>query len=434
MSGTFSIKTLGCKLNQYESSKIASDLVREGWRSVPFGEPADLVVVNTCTVTDRSDKKCRNYIRQGAGTARTGLALVTGCLARRDPEGLRAMPQVGALAAGTDHGELWRAIREVTGEGGPESCDAGEISAPENSCAPLPYLHTRGFLKIQDGCDGHCSYCVVPSVRGAPISRDFGEILDHARALIDHGCPELVLTGITIGRYDHGGRDLSSLVEALCGLPGAFRIRVTSIEPLHLNDRLIGLLGEGRVCPHIHLPLQSGSDRILRAMNRPYTTRDYLEIITNIRKKTPDIAIGTDIIIGYPGEEDPDFDASLAMIDSAGFAYVHQFSFSPRSGTPAAAAQGRVHAAKIRARSEAMKRAGENAGARYRARFEGKILSCIIEKGRGREEFTAVSGNYIKIELPAGAPERAVAGKTARVLVSGITSSGATGILAPEGE
>ncbi|TAL35682.1 MAG: MiaB/RimO family radical SAM methylthiotransferase [Spirochaetes bacterium] len=431
MSGTFSIKTLGCKLNQYESSKIAHDLAHAGWRSVPFGEPADLVIVNTCTVTDRSDKKCRNYIRQGAGYSHSGLALVTGCLARRDPGGLRAMPQVGALAAESHRAELWRAIREVTGEDGPVPYTAEEISAPENPCAPLPYLHTRGFLKIQDGCDGHCSYCVVPSVRGAPQSRDFGEILDHARALIDHGCPELVLTGITIGKYEHGGHDLSVLVEALCGLPGAFRVRITSIEPLHLNDRLIGLLGEGKVCPHIHLPLQSGSDRILAAMNRPYTAREYLEIITNIRKKTPEIAIGTDIIVGYPGEEDPDFDESLAMIDRAGFAYVHQFSFSARSGTPASIASGRVPAAKVRARSGAMKRAGRDAGERYRAQFMGRILSCVIEKGRGSEGYTAVSDNYIKIGLPGGAPEIARAGIAARVLVTGLTPAGATGILAP---
>ena len=215
---------------------------------------------------------------------------------------------------------------------------SGEITDfNRNKKYPLPFRRTRGLLKIQDGCDGKCSYCIVPTVRGLPVSRDFNEVLVHARKLIDSGCPELILTGITIGKYIYRDKSLPHLVKEISEIEGNFRIRITSIEPNHVTDEFISLLSMDKVCSHVHIPLQSGSDNILKSMNRPYSYSDYMSVIEKIKNKDADIAIGTDVIIGFPGETEEDFCLTLEAVKEAGFSYVHQFTFSPRSGTPAVA-------------------------------------------------------------------------------------------------
>ncbi len=426
MPRTFSIKTLGCKLNQYESALIARQFSDCGWEARPFGETVDVVVINTCTVTDRSDKKCRNYIRQGARLSRLGKAVVTGCMVERDRREVALMDEVLAVFGNEDKRTIVRKIaayvefaeeRSDTGEGDDDEgaafmaqCGAWDGADDFDEAAVAPLYRTRAYLRVQDGCDGACSYCIVPSVRGAPRSRPFGEVLDHARRLAAMGCPELVLTGITIGRYDDGGADLSALVEAVAAIDGDFRVRVTSIEPTHVSDRLIALLGSPKVCRHIHLPLQSGSDRVLAAMNRPYTLERYLDVVDRIRARDVDIAIGTDIIVGFPGETDEDFAASVGAVERAGFAYVHQFRFSPRTGTPAAAGPccgERV----IAKRSALLRRSAAETGNAYRRRFTGALLSCVIERGKDGGGHTAVSDNYIRIKL-SDSPENETRGGT----------------------
>ncbi len=450
MSGTFSIKTLGCKLNQYESGLIAGQFTAAGWDLRPFGDMVDVVIVNTCTVTDRSDKKCRNYIRQGARFSRLGKAVVTGCMAERDAAGLLALPEVLAVFNNSDKSGLPEKIQQVlrrsepgmeasrdnqypisSVEKGTYSLGGGDGDTPAGAEEPLPLNRTRGFLKIQDGCDGTCSYCIVPSVRGGPRSREFRLVVDHARKLIDSGCPELVLTGITIGKYESGRKDLADLVEALALLDGDFRLRVTSIEPKHVTERLVGLLGSARVCPHIHLPLQSGSDRILRLMQRPYSAAEYMGIVDTIRKKSDKIALGTDVIIGFPGEEESDFLESLQMVERAGFSYVHQFSFSPRSGTPASAMNGACPERDIARRSSRMRELGAAVGLAYRKRFEGEVLPCVVEANRRRGGHTAVSGNYIKMELRPGPGNEGAEGRIAGVRLVRTGRDANTGELVP---
>jgi threonylcarbamoyladenosine tRNA methylthiotransferase MtaB len=252
-------------------------------------------------------------------------------------------------------------------------------------------------------------------VRGGPGSREFRAVIEEAQRLVERGCPELVLTGITIGRYESGGKDLASLLEALSLLEGDFRVRVTSIEPNHMGERLVEMLGSGRVCPHIHLPLQSGSDRILRRMRRPYTADEYMRVVDIIRKKDDKIAIGTDIIIGFPGEDETDFRESLAMVDRAGFSYVHQFSFSPRTGTPASSMPGACRAGEAVKRSARMRERGAAAGAAYRELFRGQELPCVIERNRGRAGHAALSGNYIRMDLPENPRNALMEGRIAGV-------------------
>lgn len=421
MPKTFCIKTLGCKLNQYESSLMAHRFLSHGWEPVEFGLEADVVIINTCTVTDRSDKKCRSHIRQGARFSRGGGVIVTGCLAEARRDELQAMPEVLAAFANSEKDDIILHAERLLSES-PVPDATGD-----SSDSPLPFLHTRGFLKIQDGCDNSCSYCIVPSVRGGARSRDFGGILGHARKLIDAGCPELVLTGITIGGYSDGGRDLASLVEALAELEGNFRLRITSIEPNHVTGRIAGLLNHPRVCPHIHLPLQSGSDRILGLMNRPYSRREYLSVVAMLRSACPGIAVGADIIIGFPGETEDDFLLSLETVGEAGFAYVHQFTFSPRSGTPAADMPGRVPARVAGERGERLRRAALERALEFRTAHLGTVLDAVVEKNRGGGGYTAVSGNYIKIALEDDEITERSRGTLAGVMLDSVSAAGNRG-------
>jgi threonylcarbamoyladenosine tRNA methylthiotransferase MtaB len=393
MQYTFSIKTLGCKLNQYESSSIAGQLLENGWISRPFGETVDLVIVNTCTVTNKSDKKCRNYIRQGTKFSRTGRVLVTGCLVETESDSLMKIPGVVATVRNIEKENILSAIKKYYDIPFPDDRnDAHKVHRE----FPLPFYRTRGLIKIQDGCDGECSYCIVPNVRGNPVSRDLDDIIRHAERLISSGNPELILTGITIGKYNSNNKDLAGLIKKIIDIKGVFRVRISSIEPNHVSDELIDLFTCDKLCSHVHIPLQSGSDRILGLMKRPYSIRDYMDIIAKIRYKNNNIGIGTDMIIGFPYESEQDFRESLNAIEDAQFSYVHQFTFSRRKGTPAydmSVCSNR----EISDRSLRMREISGRTGLRYRKKFLGRNMSSIIEKNKGKKGYTAVSGNYIKM-------------------------------------
>lgn len=404
---TVSIKTLGCKLNQYESSRIEQQFLERGWEVLPFGEDADIVIINTCTVTDRSDKKCRNYIRQGSRFSKSNQVVVTGCLADAEKALLEGMPEVGLVFANAEKDSLFQRLED-------RYTDFGFDMVPGSVPAEVPGRHkhsnrqtsrTRGYIKIQDGCDGICSYCVVPTVRGKPQSRKPEEIVEQAKQLIGSGCPELVLTGITIGKYRYDTMRLSDLIARLLKLEGTFRIRVTSIEPNHVTDELVSLYENPRLCRHIHLPLQSGSDKILGLMQRAYTISQYAAVVEKLKRRIPVIAIGTDIIIGFPGETTDDFHQSLTMVTDCGFASVHQFTFSPRKGTGAAALLRNFASGEIAERAARMREQAGAAGLAYRKQFEGSTLMSVIERNTSGAAGTALSDNYIKINLENLSPE-----------------------------
>ncbi|MBN2039246.1 MAG: tRNA (N(6)-L-threonylcarbamoyladenosine(37)-C(2))-methylthiotransferase MtaB [Spirochaetes bacterium] len=398
MTKTFSIKTLGCKLNQYESSLIAGQFLDNGWISKPFGEPVDVVIINTCTVTNKSDKKCRNYIRQSSKFLKSGKIIVTGCLAERDGESLKKIPGVFAVTGNSGKHKIYDLISGFLNDR--ENSDA--VLKDKHSIIrkkaeyPVPFYRTRGLIKIQDGCDGECSYCIVPKVRGIPVSRDYDEILNHAKMLVAEGTPELILTGITIGKFNSSNRSLADLINDICRIEGKFRIRISSIEPKHATNEFLDAVSSEKVCSHLHLPLQSGSDRILRLMKRPYAKDEFIKLVHDIKVRDDKLAIGTDLIIGFPGETNEDFEESLKMIQECEFSYVHQFTFSPRSGTPAADMIF-SDSKEISERSLKMKEVASQAGLKYRERFVGLELPSIIEKNKKSELFTAVSDNYIKI-------------------------------------
>ncbi len=433
MDKTFSIKTLGCKLNQYDSSMIAGQLLDNGWTVKPFGnESVDLVIVNTCTVTDRSDKKCRNYIRQGAKFSKIGKVLVTGCMVDRDEDGTSRMPEVIKVFRNSKKDSILESINKFYESLYHHEDKIDNLESLNKIASPANFSRTRGFIKIQDGCDGECSYCVIPSVRGVPVSRNLSNILDHARELIDMGCPELILTGITIGKYLNENKTLPELIEDITGIPGRFRVRISSIEPNHITDELVNVLDNDKVCSHIHIPLQSGSDRILRAMKRQYTSKDFAEITEKLRSKIRDISIGTDIIIGFPGEDEQDFKNSLKMIDDTGFSYVHQFTFSSRSGTNASEMKQNCSSRAIRERSSRLRELSAEVGLKYRSTFKGNVLSSVVEKNTNKDGYSAVSDNYIRISLEDSPLNPGMAGKIADVKLLSTEIGESSGIIVPD--
>ncbi|MEW6526961.1 MAG: tRNA (N(6)-L-threonylcarbamoyladenosine(37)-C(2))-methylthiotransferase MtaB [Spirochaetota bacterium] len=386
---TFSIKTLGCKCNQYESAQIASQFLSSGYKAVPFGSPADIVIINTCTVTDKSNKKCRNYIRQGAKFSKTGKVIVTGCMVETHKDELDAMPEVQASFTNVQKDQI------PVLSGAIDSSTANSINEINNNYA-LPFMRTRGYIKIQDGCDGGCSYCIVPKVRGNPTSRPVDDILKHAQFLIEHNCPEIVLTGITIGKYQYHDDTLASIIKKIIALDGNFRVRVTSVEPTHVSNELIDILKHDKVCKHIHLPLQSGSDSVLKHMNRPYTVDFYAKLIDTIRTSIPEIAIGTDIIIGYPSEKEEDFTATIDLVRMLQFAYVHQFSYSPREGTMSSNYRPLPYDS-IHTRAQRLRDVAQECSYQYRLQFLHTTRPAVVEKDGNC--LTALTDNYLKVSL-----------------------------------
>lgn len=408
---TFSIKTLGCKCNQYESAQIASQFLSSGFKAVPFGTPADVVVINTCTVTDKSNKKCRNYIRQGAKFSKSGKVIVTGCMVETHKAEIDAMHEVQASFTNAQKEKLVALSVAINTD-----IENTSINNTSGTYA-LPFMRTRGYIKIQDGCDGKCTYCIVPKVRGFPVSRPLPDVINHARSLIENNCPEIVLTGITIGKYNYEGIKLAKLIKKIIALDGNFRVRITSVEPTHIDDELVELLQHTKVCKHIHLPLQSGSDEMLTHMNRPYSVSFYVQLAEKIKKLIPDIAIGTDIIVGYPAEEEKDFIATLQLVQELQFAYVHQFTYSPRQGTISSNYRPLPYDV-VNKRAHALREMAQKCSLQYRLRFLHTVRPAVIEK---KDDITALTDNYLKVSLKNNHDSKSNVGKIAPVIITAIT-------------
>jgi threonylcarbamoyladenosine tRNA methylthiotransferase MtaB len=372
--GTVRLVTLGCKVNQYESQHVKEALELNGWRAAHEGERADLCVVNTCTVTMEGDAKSRQAIRR-LHQANPGTRIVVmGCYATRAPEVVGRLP--GVVRVVTDKQRLPE-----------ELLDFGVINWP----AGIRRFdgHRRAFVKVQDGCLLNCTFCIIPSVRPTVRSREPDEIIREVADLVAGGAREVVLTGIHLGHY---GIDLSKgrpktdwrrlwhLLERLCALPGDFRIRLSSLEAAEARDDLVRVMrDQPRIVPHLHLCLQSGSDRVLRAMKRRYTARGYLERCARLKEALDAPAFTTDIIVGFPGETDADFEATLAVAREVGFAKIHVFSYSPREGTAAAALSCRVPPGIVHERRERVRELERELPKKYCRGLVGQRLDVLVE-------------------------------------------------------
>ena len=332
--GRLSVVTVGCKANFADSAAILAHAAHAGFEVVGDGAPADVLVINSCTVTRRADRDCRALARRLRREHPDAVLVMTGCFAETTPDARASVPEVDHWLGIREPSALPQLLRSLAGDAPPPGEELSDVAADRL------LGHSRVFLKVQDGCDAACAYCIVPKARGAGRSLPRREVVERAvRAELD-GAREIVLTGIHVGRYgaDRGDRDgLAGLVEALLRATSGCRFRLGSVEPLEITSALVSLLStQGRLCPHLHVPLQGGSDRILLRMRRPYTARQYRERLDLLAAEVPGIRLGADVIAGFPGETPDDFEETMRLIRDTPLSYLHAFPYSPRPGTESA--------------------------------------------------------------------------------------------------
>lgn len=431
---TFSIENFGCRATEADASAMRRELQARGLAPTDEHASADVVVLNTCTVTAAADAQAREAVRKIHRANPAARIIVTGCYAQRAPEELATLEgvewvvgnshqaEIARLACGGPSGALqsdaaFVPLAESAGDSlslarGPAKILTGDIFAQ----ATVPFTgsdtalfaaqadRTRPIVKIQDGCNNRCSYCVIPFVRGRSRSVPPDDVVHEVSRLSAAGAREIVLSGINLGSY---GRDLpprvplSEVVRRLLDETPIEQIRFSSIEPQDVTKDFVALVaGCERIAPHFHVPLQSGSDRILRAMHRWYRAEHYAERIAVVRRMLPDAAIGADVIVGFPGESEDDFHATCELIERLPFTYLHVFSFSARPGTAAERLTDTVPAGEIRERARALRALGQKKAAEFRARQVGRSLRALTLKYHGPDWTQALTGNYLKVRVP----------------------------------
>jgi len=414
---TVGLATVGCKLNQYETQGLADLMESAGFQVVPFSEPADVYIVNTCTVTSRSDSRSRQMLRRAARANPGAVVVATGCYAQRDAEALGAMPEVGLVAGNSDKGRVAALVGEILSARKPPRVAVGPMASAAFEALDIRRFrgHSRAFVKIQDGCDRRCAYCAVPDARGPERSRPFADVVLQAERLAASGHREVVLTGVHIGAYRSPGGGLTELLRALVAVEGLERVRLGSLEPRELTPELASAITSlDRVAKHLHVPLQSGSDGVLAAMGRDYTREGYVAAVRSVTDRAATCGLGADVMVGFPGETDRDFDDTLALVRDLPFTYLHVFAFSPRSGTEAAARTGRVPPAVKRARSRELREVGRRKSLEFRRSLVGSTLDVLVEGAAGAGLVSGLSSNYVRLTFSG---EQALAGRIVAVRV-----------------
>jgi threonylcarbamoyladenosine tRNA methylthiotransferase MtaB len=394
--------TIGCKVNQYETEAIAEKLEALGFERVDFREKADVYVINTCTVTGESDRSSRQAIYRAKRRSPDAKIIVTGCYAQLEKEFLESLPAVSLVVKQEDKGRLPSLLPGVKGLGA-----RGEEIKDEFFGFQVKGLakHTRALVKIQDGCEKNCAYCVVPYARGRERSREAGQIISEINDLVENGYQEVVLTGVHVGRYERDGSGLVELSRRILNDTKVQRIRYSSIDPNEFTDELVDFISANdRICRHLHIPLQSGDDDILSRMRREYCTDDYRALADKISHAVPDVLIGADVIVGFPGETDEQFENTCKFIRSSPINYLHVFSYSDRKGTEASSMPDKVRPQVIHKRSEIMHTLGKEKWRDYIQPFIGKTLNVLIENRRDKKTgyLTGLSDNYIRVLLDGG--------------------------------
>jgi threonylcarbamoyladenosine tRNA methylthiotransferase MtaB len=406
-------RTVGCRLNQCETAQMQESLLAEGYRLVNWDEPADVRVINTCTVTAKSDRTCRHEIRLAKRLDPECLVAVTGCFAQVDPEAVAAIPGVDLVLGNIDKLRLAehltvRLNRHHAPAVNPTPFPAIAVSpyldrpAFEGEFFSHFYGYTRAFLKVQTGCDSRCTYCIVPLARGPARSMPQADVLQQVRLLASRDYREVVLTGINLGNWgrDTGQGSLADLLAVLVDQTGAGRYRLSSIEPLETDEALQNVIGRAgdRMAHHFHLPLQSGADSVLDRMGRPYTAAEYLDVVTGLARRFPDAALGADVIVGFPGETDREFEDTLAFIEHSPLTYLHVFSYSDRPGTPASSMGPKMRPETIHERSVRLRALGERKREAFRRRIALSEQRIIILRERSSDgRLVGLTGNYQEV-------------------------------------
>jgi len=400
---TFAVSFLGCKVSQADATAARAALLAAGRQEVSE-EAAALRVINTCCITSEAEAKSRQAVRRALRGAEE--VLVSGCAVNLDPHRFAAIdPRVRALP-----GTAEDVARTLAGEALGACADLGhDVLARERARDVGAWRErTRGFVKVQDGCDCRCAYCIIPAVRGGARSRPAGAVLDEVRRRAAGGQPEVVMTGISVGDYrdPERGLELGELMIAAARIPGVQRVRLSSVEVIHVRDSLLEALAtEPKVCPHLHVPLQSGDDGVLRAMGRNYTAEQYLDAVARLRAAAPAVNLTTDVIVGFPTEDDRAFARTLAMIDAAGITRVHTFPYSPRPGTAASQLGDRVPPAVKRERSRRLRGHSELRSRLHRAAKLGSTETVLVDKVAATQ-CSGYTADYTRCYLPPGAAAR----------------------------
>jgi len=384
------LETLGCKLNQAESETLARQLAEAGHRLVPGVDEADVYILNTCTVTHLADAKCRHLLRLAHRRNPGALLLATGCYAERVPQELAQIEGV-SLVVGNDKKPQLLTLLEESGYVN----RAPPVSEPGAMVEPAA-RRTRAFIKVQDGCNNLCAYCIVPLVRGGERSLPAAQIVAEVRRRIADGYKEVVLTGTEIGAYGYDGVDLKGLLERILAETNIDRLRLSSLQPQEISAGLLELWRDRRLCPHFHLSLQSGSDGVLRRMRRHYSAGDYQRSVSLIRSFVPDAAITTDVIVGFPGESEAEFEESYRFCKEIDFARIHVFPYSARPGTEAAVMPLVAEAIKKERSQRMLALAGESVR-NFKQRFLGKVRPVLWESECQDGLWSGLTDNYIKV-------------------------------------
>lgn len=402
--------TLGCKVNQADTASMENLFLRSGHQLVSFDGEADVYIINTCVVTNTGQRKSRQTIHRAIRKNPNALIVVTGCYPQTAAEEVKAIAGVDMIIGNQDRAQIVQLVEERLAHRQTDTLDAvyklTASTAFEEMAAGDITDKTRAFLKIQEGCNQFCTYCIIPYARGPLRSRSLESIRTETQRLISAGFKEIVLIGIHLGCYgkeNPNGPTLYDAVKTVLEVPGVQRLRLGSLESVEVEPRLLTLMQEdARFCRHLHLPLQSGCDKTLQAMHRPYTTAKFKTLLADIKTKVPDIAITTDVIVGFPGETEADFETTCKFAESCGFSKMHIFPFSARKGTPAEKFAGAVTEAVKKERADILGRIDETMHKAFLQAMVGQTAEVLFEQPAGEDYFEGLTGNYQRVFVKSG--------------------------------
>lgn len=402
--------TLGCKVNQADTASMENLFLRSGHQLVSFDGEADVYIINTCVVTNTGQRKSRQTIHRAIRKNPNALIVVTGCYPQTAAEEVKAIAGVDMIIGNQDRAQIVQLVEERLAHRQTDTLDAVHkltaSTAFEEMAAGDITDKTRAFLKIQEGCNQFCTYCIIPYARGPLRSRSLESIRTETQRLISAGFKEIVLIGIHLGCYgkeNPDGPTLYDAVKTVLDVPGVQRLRLGSLESVEVEPRLLTLMQEdARFCRHLHLPLQSGCDKTLQAMHRPYTTAKFKTLLADIKNRVPDIAITTDVIVGFPGETEADFETTCKFAESCGFSKMHIFPFSARKGTPAEKFAGAVTEAVKKERADILGKIDETMHKTFLQAMVGQTAEVLFEQPAGEDYFEGLTGNYQRVFVKSG--------------------------------
>lgn len=402
--------TLGCKVNQADTASMENLFLRSGHQLVSFDGEADVYIINTCVVTNTGQRKSRQTIHRAIRKNPNALIVVTGCYPQTAAEEVKAIAGVDMIIGNQDRAQIVQLVEERLAHRQTDTLDAVHkltaSTAFEEMAAGDITDKTRAFLKIQEGCNQFCTYCIIPYARGPLRSRSLESIRTETQRLISAGFKEIVLIGIHLGCYGKENTDgptLYDAVKTVLDVPGVQRLRLGSLESVEVEPRLLTLMQEdARFCRHLHLPLQSGCDKTLQAMHRPYTTAKFKTLLADIKTRVPDIAITTDVIVGFPGETEADFETTCKFAESCGFSKMHIFPFSARKGTPAEKFAGAVTEAVKKERADILGKIDETMHKAFLQAMVGQTAEVLFEQPAGEDYFEGLTGNYQRVFVKSG--------------------------------